>query len=332
MTVAPVAPALAHADPGVSTFRESVLAGLRRRSRRLPCKYFYDEQGSRLFDRICELPEYYLTRTELAILGRHGAEIARQLGRCCLLVELGSGSSRKTRILLDQLVEPVGYVPIDISCEHLHQTTAALATDYPDLTVMPVCADYGGRETISLPEIADAPPTTVFFPGSSIGNFHPAEARKLLVRIAGLCGPGGRLLIGIDLKKEPKSIERAYNDAQGVTAEFNRNLLRRVNRELGGDFAPEDWHHHAFYEPVAGRIEMHLVSRVRQAVRVGDETFEFDEGESIRTECSYKYTIPGFLEMANGFCLESEWTDSERRFAVLLLRTDAGGTGEVSDV
>ncbi len=322
MTLAPAAPtrspALVDLGAGLDSFRADVLAGLRRRPRRLPCKYFYDERGSRLFDRICELPEYYLTQVELGILRRHAGEIAGRLGPGALLIEMGSGSSVKTRLLLDHLEAPRGYVPVDISREHLHRAATALAKDYPDLAVSPVCVDFAGDAIIPLPD-ASSDARVVFFPGSSIGNFSPPEARRLLGRIAGLCGPAGRLLIGIDLKKNPKIIEAAYNDAAGVTADFNRNILRRINRELAGDFEVDAWHHHAFYEPAAGRVEMHLVSRGRQRVTVAEEVFEIKEGESIRTECSYKYTVEQFVKMAGGFDLEAEWTDEGRRFAVLLL-------------
>jgi dimethylhistidine N-methyltransferase len=318
MTFASRSAPLPEPGPKVGAFLEDVLEGLRRHPRRLRAKYFYDEAGSRLFERICELPEYYLTRTELGILRRHAVEIAERLGADCFLVELGSGSSRKVRVLLDELVSPRGYAPVDISPEHLREESTAIAREYPHLAVSPVCLDYSAEGEIQLP--LPRAGVTVFYPGSSIGNFHRPEAERLLETCARICGPGGRLLIGIDLKKDPRMIERAYNDSLGVTAEFNRNLLRRINRELRGDFIPEDWYHHAFYEPVAGRIEMHLVSARPQVVTIAEEPFTFGEGESIRTECSYKYTVEEFVAMARDFSVESGWTDPDDLFALLLLR------------
>lgn len=328
MTLSPTAPSTLDLSPDSDSFLGDVVAGLSARPRELPCKYFYDERGSRLFDRICELPEYYLTGAELEILASHAPDMARHLGPGRLLVELGSGSSVKTRLLLDHLIEPAGYVPVDISLQHLERSAAALAADYPGLELLPVSADYSTDDDIPLPPAAPGT-ATVFFPGSSIGNFSPQEATSLLGRIARLVGPDGSLLIGFDLKKDPSIIQRAYNDAAGVTAEFNRNILRRINRELGGEFRPEAWHHHAFYEPVAGRVEMHLVSQTRQSVAIGDLNFEFDEGETIRTECSHKYTVEQFAKMASGFEVDSVWTDSGQRFAVLLLRASQVGPGGI---
>jgi L-histidine N-alpha-methyltransferase len=331
MTIAPTVPSTLDLSPDADSFLGDVIAGLSSRPRELPCKYFYDERGSRLFDRICELPEYYPTGAELEILATHAPDMARHLGPGRLLVELGSGSSVKTRLLLDHLIQPAGYVPVDISLQHLDRSAAALAVDYPALEISPVSADYSTDDAIPLPFTAPGA-AAVFFPGSSIGNFSPEEATSLLGRIAQLVGPGGSLLIGIDLKKDPNVIQRAYNDAAGVTGEFNRNILRRINRELRGEFLPEAWHHHAFYEPVAGRVEMHLVSQVAQSVRIGDLAFSFEEGETIRTECSYKYTVEQFAEMASGFEVDSVWTDDGRRFAVLLLRAGQFGPGGIVHV
>jgi dimethylhistidine N-methyltransferase len=308
-----------------------VIAGLRDMPRQLPCKYFYDERGSALFDRICQLPEYYLTNAELEILESYASEMAARLGRGRLLVELGSGSSIKTRLVLDHLVDPVAYVPVDISTEHLHQAASELAKSRPALEILPVSADYSTDDEIPLP-VAPQGATVVFFPGSSIGNFSPEQAANLLRRIARIVGPGGSLLIGIDLKKDPVVIERAYNDAAGVTAEFNRNILERINRECGADFDPASWHHHAFYEPVAGRIEMHLVSRNAQSVRIGREEFQFATGESIRTEHSHKYAVDQFVSMAEDFELEQTWTDRAEQFAVLLLRAGQRGPGGIVNV
>jgi dimethylhistidine N-methyltransferase len=303
--------------PGRDRMLAEVLAGLRRWRKRLPCKYFYDAEGSRLFDRICELDEYYLTRTELAIMHRHAGEMAAAIGRRATLIEYGSGSSTKTRVLLDRLSAPAAYVPIDISGEHLRQSAAALARAYPHVEVIPVCADYTTRFDVPDPG-ASAARRVVYFPGSTIGNFEPDDAAAFLRGIAGVCGPGGGLLIGVDLKKDPATLHAAYNDAQGVTAAFNLNLLARLNRDLDADFDLEAFAHYAFYNPRKGRVEMHLVSRASQDVHVGGETVAFAEGESVFTESSYKYTLPAFarLAAAAGFTPQKVWTDAERQFSV----------------
>src|SRR5438067_2196062 len=276
-------------------FLADVLAGLSRSQKRLPAKYFYDAAGSRLFDRITELPEYYPTRTELGILRGHAAAMAARCGPRCLLVELGAGSLTKVRLLLDRLNRPAGYVPVDVSGDHLRSAAAALADDYPDLDVRPVVADFTGP--FALPGVPAAR-RVVFFPGSTIGNFDPPEADALLRRVAGLVGPGGGLLLGVDLRKPVDVLERAYNDAAGVTAAFNRNLLVRINRELGADFDPAAFRHRAFFNGERSRIEMHLVSAARQRVRVGGAAFDFHVGESIHTENSYKYDVAGFAGRA----------------------------------
>jgi dimethylhistidine N-methyltransferase len=304
--------------PGRDRFLAEALAGLRRRRKRLPCKYFYDVAGSRLFDEICTLDEYYLTRSELAIMHRHAGEMAQAIGPNAALVEYGSGSSTKTRVLLDHLESPAAYVPIDISGEHLSDSAHALSLAYPALDVLPVCADYTTR--FHLPEPArPAERRVVYFPGSTIGNFEPRDALTFLRRVARVCGPGGGLLIGVDLKKDPALLHAAYNDGRGVTAAFNLNLLARMNRELGADFdVPGGFHHYAFYNPRRGRIEMHLVSRRVQRVHVGEEAVEFEEGESIFTESSYKYAISDFARVADaaGFTTGRVWTDADRRFSV----------------
>jgi dimethylhistidine N-methyltransferase len=273
-----------------------------------------------LFDRICELPEYYPTRTELAILRSHRSEMGSRLGPDCLVIEFGSGSSTKTRLLLNALDRPAGYLPVDIACEHLERSATALVAEFPGLPVVPVCADF--TRPFALPP---GPPTAarrvIYFPGSTIGNFTSAAARRLLAGMARLVGPGGAVLIGVDLKKDPEVLEAAYNDAAGVTAGFNRNLLVRINKELGGDFRLGEFLHHALYNPTFGRIEMHLISRRRQAVRVAGERFDFEEGETILTECSYKYTVRGFqaLAAAAGLRARQVWTDSRRWFSVQYL-------------
>jgi dimethylhistidine N-methyltransferase len=307
-------------SPEREEFLADVLDGLRRSPKTLPCKYFYDERGSALFDRICTLPEYYPTRTELAILRRHAGAMAEAIGPRCLLVEYGSGSSTKTRLLLDHLAEPAAYVPVDISREHLLRAAEALSARYPDVPVIPVCADF--TRPFALPEVPGAERVVGYFPGSTIGNFAPAEARKFLADIAEQCGAGGALLIGVDLEKPRSILEPAYDDARGVTAEFNRNLLRRVNRELGGDFDLAAFDHRAHWNAPQGRVEMHLVSRRDQVAHVAGRAIPFAKGESIHTENSHKYQVEGFatLAAAAGFGVERVFTDDAGLFSVQLLR------------
>ncbi|HVH06127.1 MAG TPA: L-histidine N(alpha)-methyltransferase [Myxococcota bacterium] len=307
-------------SPERERFLSDVLEGLTRSAKTLPCKYFYDARGSALFDRICTLPEYYPTRTELAILRRHAGAMAAAIGPRCLLVEYGSGSSTKTRLLLDRLADPAAYVPVDISREHLLQSAAALAAHYPRLRVIPVCADF--TRPFALPDVPDAARAVGYFPGSTIGNFAPADARKFLADVAEQCGPGGALLIGVDLTKPRSVLEPAYDDARGVTAEFNRNLLRRANRELGADFDLAAFDHRAFWNASLGRVEMHLVSRRDQVVRIAGQAIPFAKGESIHTENSHKYELAGFaaLAAAAGFTVERAWIDDAKLFSVQLLR------------
>lgn len=301
-------------------FLSDVLAGLRQSPKRLPCKYFYDQRGSELFDQICQLDEYYLTRRELAIMELHAVEMGRQIGRGVMLVEYGSGSSVKTRYLLDGLPDPVAYVPVDISCDHLRETARELARDYPRIEILPVCADFTKDFALPLSERASTH-AAVYFSGSTIGNFMPEVATELLAHITKLCGTGGGLLIGIDLRKDTQTIEAAYNDRRGVTARFNLNLLRRINRELDADFDLGRFSHRAIYRAELGRIEISLVSRGAQVVSVGGEVFEFAKGEAISTEYSHKYTVDQFAAMAAdaGLTLRREWTDEDRYFAVLHL-------------
>jgi dimethylhistidine N-methyltransferase len=305
---------------GADAMLREVLAGLARPHKQLPCKYFYDERGSRLFDEICELEEYYLTRCELAILRRHAGQMAGRLGPACALIEYGSGSSLKTRLLLDRLDRPAAYVPVDISGEHLLRSARELARAYPGLEVAPVCADF--TRPFTLPPLRQSPRRrVVYFSGSTIGNFGPAEATALLAGIARLCGPGGGLLIGVDLKKDRAILEPAYDDTRGVTAAFNLNLLARINRELGADFDLGRFRHRAFYNEGAGRIEMHIVSRAAQTVHVGGTAFELAEGETICTEYSYKYGLDEFRDLAAraGLALEQVWTDEKGLFSVQYL-------------
>jgi dimethylhistidine N-methyltransferase len=297
-------------------FLADIRLGLRASPKTLPCKYFYDAAGSELFAKICELDEYYLTRTELAIMQRHAPQIASLLGRNCLLIEYGSGSSVKTRLLLDHLREPAAYVPVDLSEEQLQHSAAQLARQYPGLPVLPLFADF--TQPLELPTNGRASRRAVYFPGSTIGNFTPSESLELLRRTAQLCGAGGGLLLGADLKKDPAVLHAAYNDKLGVTAAFNLNLLVRINRELGADFQIDQFWHHAFYQPGESRIEMHLVSRCDQRVRLADQVFTLAEGESIRTEYSYKYSPTDLLDLAaaSGFKPRQSWTDDRRSFVL----------------
>ena len=300
----------------VGEFARDLMRALASRPHAISPKYFYDEPGSRLFDRICELPEYYPTRTELGILRAAAADIAAHMGPHAEVVEFGAGSLRKVRLLLDAMDRPARYLPIDISGEHLARSAAQLQRDYPGLDVLPVVADYTQR--LLLPAALPGAGRRVgFFPGSTIGNFTPAEALHFL-QVAGQVLQGGALLLGADLVKEPSVLHAAYNDAQGVTAAFNLNLLARANRELGTRFVLEQFAHSAFYNAPQQRIEMHLVSRRRQKVELGGECYELEEGESLHTENSYKFTIDSLraLAMRAGFRPGPVWTDENRLFSV----------------
>jgi dimethylhistidine N-methyltransferase len=301
-------------------FRADVLDGLAAPAKVLPCKYFYDEEGSRLFERICAAPEYYPTRTELAIMRRDAGAMAAALGPDCLVVEYGSGSGVKSRLLLDHLESPVGYVPVDIAREPLRRFAEALARRFPAVEVLPVCADF--TRPLQLPSPTRRPRRrVVYFPGSTIGNLTPDEAIALLRQTARLCGPGGGFLLGADLKKDPAVLHAAYNDREGVTAAFNLNLLARINCELEGDFRLDRFWHHAFYNPREGRIEMHLVSCTDQRVHVGGESFALAEGESIGTEYSYKYSPADLRRIAEGggFAVRRGWFDEAAWFGVWYL-------------
>lgn len=311
--------------PTAESFHDAVVGGLSSQPKTLPCKYFYDRRGSQLFDQICELDEYYVTRSELQIMRRHAAEMASQIGRDVMLVEYGSGSSVKTRLLLDELPSPAAYVPVDISKQHLQATADDLASVYPEIEVLPVCADFtcGFRLPTSV-----RPPShvAVYFPGSTIGNFTPDAAIQILDQISRQVGVGGGLLIGIDLQKPISILEAAYDDARGVTAEFNLNLLSRIDDELDADVDVDQFSHRAKYNSIFHRIEMQLVSETQQAIRVGDKRIELDKGEAITTEFSHKYTVEGFSDMAAkvGFQLHKSWTDADDRFAVLHLVVEEG--------
>jgi len=313
-------------EPEQERFRTEVLSGLQKSPKELPCKYFYDERGSYLFECICELDEYYIPRTEAAIMEAYIEQMVELIGPGVLLIEYGSGNSTKTRILLKHLHELAAYVPIDICQKQLLRATVELVSDYSGLEVLPVCADY--TSDFELP-VTNRPcrRRVVYFPGSTIGNFDPIPAKHFLEHIAGVCGPRGGLLIGVDLKKDPAVLHRAYNDGKGVTAAFNLNLLERVNRELNGDFQPEWFEHYAFYNPGEGRVEMHLVSLKDQTVHLDNVSVPFARGESIWTESSYKFTLDEFEQMAGdaGFKVAHVWTDEKQWFSVQYL-VNTGGT------
>lgn len=300
-------------------FLADVLSGLSDSPKSLPCKYLYDARGSQLFDQICELEEYYLTRTEQSITTSNAAAIADALGNGIVLAELGSGSSTKTRVLLEHLHEPTAYLPIDISEDHLLDTADQLRQDYPDLEIVPVVADFS--KPFELPEIAGEARTCVYFPGSTIGNFEQLEASRLLHQISEVAGPDGLLLIGFDLQKDKQILEAAYDDRDGVTAEFSLNLLRRANGELGADFDLEQFEHTSFYNEEIGRIEIYVESKTDQSVEISEQQFEFTAGERIHTEYSHKYTRESFSMMARAAGWESQqlWTDSNDYFALMLL-------------
>jgi dimethylhistidine N-methyltransferase len=307
----------------LSNFGRELFAGLSRPARSIPPKFFYDVAGSALFDRICELPEYYPTRTELRILTECASEIAAQIGPKAEIIEFGAGSLTKVRLLLDALDAPKRYVPIDISGEHLEAAAERLRDDYPRLAVQPLVADY--TMPLVLPARGESIGQRVgFFPGSTLGNFSPDEALAFL-QLAQRLLRGGGLLLGIDLVKDPALLHAAYNDAQGVTAAFNLNLLRRANAELDTDFDLDGFTHAAFYNAPLRRIEMHLVSRRAQTVTLDGQCFAFDEGETIHTENSHKFTAEGLRALAvkAGFRPAAVWTDPERLFSVHWLQSPA---------
>lgn len=305
--------------PPPDDFRAAVVAGLKRRPPAIPPKFFYDERGSLLFDAITQLPEYYPTRTEVALLREYGEQIADLLGHGTLLVELGSGSDLKIRVLLNA-VRPRAYMPLDISREHLLRSATGIAADHPAMEVHAVCADY--TQTLALPEAVSTLPRVAFYPGSSIGNFDPDAALHLLQRVGAMVGAGGRLLVGVDLKKNRDVLESAYNDAQGVTAAFNLNLLERFRRELGAYVEHDGFVHRAFYDDALGRVEMHLVAQRDQTIRLGEHRFVFAKGESIHTESSYKFAAAEFCELAAlaGFHSERVICDAGGLFSIHCLR------------
>lgn len=319
MTVNPTFPEAVAADP---TFLADVRFGLSQPQKSLSPKYFYDAAGSELFERITALPEYYPTRTEIGILDARGDDIASHLPKQAALVEFGSGSTAKLRRLLRHLPDLAAYVPVDVSGEFLAAQAQTLRKDFPDLAVEPVVADF--TKPFALPDTTGTAPRAGFFPGSTVGNFEPEEARALLDSFGAILGPDALLILGVDLVKDTARLEAAYDDAAGVTAAFNRNLLKRINHELGGDFDLDAFRHEAVFNTQASRIEMHLVSSKDQNVRIGGDTFAFREGESIHTESSYKYTLDSFKSLAAraGWQSVTAWTDPEALFSVHILRRD----------
>jgi dimethylhistidine N-methyltransferase len=307
----------------LGAFAADVMAGLTAKPKRLPPKYFYDAAGSALFERITCLPEYYPTRSELSLLGDNAPAIAAQFPQACAMIEFGSGSSRKARLLLGAAASVSAYVPVDISGDHLQQDVAQLRRDFPHLAIHPVVADF--TTLAALPAEIAALPRVGFFPGSTIGNFEPHEACAFLRHAGVMLGAGAVFVVGVDLVKAPDILYRAYNDAEGVTAKFNLNLLARINRELGADFDLAAFEHHAFYNAERHRIEMHLASTKRQRVRLCGTTIEFRAGETIHTENSYKYTIESFQALAQGggWSPLTAWTDG--LFGVHALRMTDGG-------
>jgi len=301
-------------------FADAVLSGLARKPRAIPCRFFYDGRGAELFEAITRLPEYYPTRVETALLEAHGAEIAARAGEGRVLVEFGSGSSRKTSLLLGALRRVGAYVPIDIAPEYLQEAAAWLSRRHPGLAILPLIADF--TATRALPPAACGRPKLGFFSGSTIGNLTHAEARAFLVNAARLLGPGSAFLIGVDLKKSEEILLPAYNDAAGITAAFNLNLLVRINRELGGTFSLSRFRHEAVWNEAKGRIEMYLLSLKEQIVRVAGRSFAFAKGERIHTENSHKYSVEEFqaLARASGWEPVQAWTDPDRLFSLHLLR------------
>jgi len=307
-------------EPARSGMAQEILTGLTATPKRLSPKYFYDEKGSRLFDRITEQPEYYPFRTEIAVLEQNAAAIVQLFPDQAALVDFGMGSSIKARILLRAATNLSAYVPVDIAVDHLRDDTDSVARDFPNLQVLPVAADF--TQSFALPAAVQDKPRAGFFPGSTIGNFEPHEATRFLQRVGNILGEGAVLIVGVDLVKDVNVLNAAYNDAAGVTAAFNRNVLERINRELGGDFDPKSFEHHAIYNGHKHRVEMHLASVKRQKVHLDGETIDFRAGETIHTENSYKYSIRSFGALARGAGWKplAVWTDANEYFAVHALK------------
>jgi L-histidine Nalpha-methyltransferase len=306
--------------PNEESFRDAVVAGLGRRQKSIPCRFLYDARGAALFEAICELPEYYLTRTETAILEERAGEIAAIVGHGGSLIEFGAGAIRKVRTLLRACDAPAAYVAIDISREQLRQASTDLAAEFPGLAIVAVCADY--MRPLDLGPLPTARGRRLgLFPGSTIGNFTPGEAVDFLIGSRRVIGPDGVLMVGVDLQKDPALLDAAYNDSRGITAAFNLNLLERVNRELDADFDLRRFAHDAFYNALAGRIEIYIRSLADQIVTVAGHAISFAAGERIHTEDSHKYTVIGFHRLAAraGYRPLRTWTDRDRLFSIHLL-------------
>jgi dimethylhistidine N-methyltransferase len=306
--------------PDIEDTLHTVRRGLAAKPKKLPSRLFYDERGSALFEAICEQPEYYLTRTEIAIMRDHAGDMAETLGPDVRLVEYGSGSGIKTRMLLEHLESPVAYVPVEISRTALMESVADLAAEFPNVPMQPVCADF--TQPLRLPVAARSPRRTViYFPGSTIGNFETKDAIKILRQMRAEMSDGGGIIVGVDLKKDPAQIEAAYNDAAGVTRDFTLNMLVRLNREIGTDFDVDAFRHRARYNALAGRIETTLVSTKRQEVHVGHDVFAFREDEAMQVEYSCKYSLDDFAQMASkaGLSVAKVWIDEDKRFSVQYL-------------
>jgi dimethylhistidine N-methyltransferase len=299
--------------------QDEILSGLQKPQKTIPSKYFYDERGSLLFDQITHVEEYYLTRAEREIMQHHIKEITEIIGENSVIIEPGSGSCEKMRMLLDHLPDLKACIPVDISREYLGEVVQELRRDYPDLIVKPVCADY--TKPFQLPKI-DVPFDyyVVFYPGSTIGNFQPKEAQEFLKMLSEFMVPGGGLIIGVDLQKDQRILEAAYNDREGITAAFNKNILLRLNRELNGDFVLSQFDHLAFYNEGKGRLEMHLQSRCDQTASLNGSSIHFNKGETIHTENSYKYSLEGFRSLVSTwFTVEKVWTDENDLFSLQYL-------------
>ncbi len=303
------------------TLYTDVISGLQETPPTIPSKYLYDSRGALLFSRICELEEYYPTRTELALTRAHAPEIAERLGAQTIVTELGTGDGRKTRILLRHLQQPATYIPVDISATQLQQSARALRREFPQLQVLPLCVDYTDCWTVPCESIEGR--RVFYFPGSTIGNFKPRAARRFLTRLSAMAGPDGALVIGVDLKKEPAVLQAAYNDRHGVTAAFNLNLLRRLNRECRANFDPDCFRHRAVYQPELGRIEMRLVSTCSQQVQFPTHQFHFTKGEFIVTEHSYKFQVQDFARLSEvaHWRTRSIWIDEQQHFSLWYLTT-----------
>lgn len=305
-------------SPSASSVLKEVITGLSQTPKTLPAKLLYDKRGSEIFEKICLLQEYYPTRSETEILKNHALEIGRMIGENAVIVEPGSGAGDKIRFLLPYLIQPKAYVPIEISKEILLRMTEEFHEEFPQLRVIPVCGDFNQKIDLPLTLGMEQAKKVIFFPGSTIGNLNPTEASQFLKNMASVTGKGGGLLIGVDLKKDPDIFKLAYDDPHGVTADFNLNLLERLNRELAAGFDPRNFIHEAIYNEKLGRVEMHLVSKVSQLVKVNESIFRFLEGETIHTESSYKYTVEEFTELGakSKWTLKKSWKDSNELFCV----------------